>query len=259
MVYRPSLRRSTIAVTSRRLAALAVPVFVIAVVGHRFVGMTTDHAVALAVGSFVLASLALLLGLLAGVFVWHDGRYGARHAVVGCLYALVVLAPAAWIGWESERYPRIVDVGTDAVDPPLFRTIAFRRVGLANSPTPPNLEERRRIRALTPDLVTRRFTVGTDLLFAVTKKLVEAEGWPVAEMSPPQGDGDQGRIEAEAKSFVFGFRDDVVIRILPEPNGARIDLRGSARWGTHDLGRNARRIRAFLDELDKAVVATYGG
>ena len=73
------------------------------------------------------------------------------------------------------------------------------------------------------------------------------------------GDGDRGRIEVEARSPIFGFRDDVVLRILPEPTGARIDVRSSARWGTHDLGRNARRIRAFLDELDKAVVATYGG
>lgn len=259
MVYRPSLRRSSLAVASRWIAALAIPVLVVAVVGHRFVGMTTDHAVTLSLAAFLMAGAALLLGLLAAALVWHDGRYGARHAVIACLYAVIALVPAAWVGWETRHYPRVVDVGTDAIDPPLYRTIAFRRVGLANSPTPPSLEERQRVRALTPDLVTRRFTVGTDLLFAVTKKQVEQEGWTVAEMLPPRGDGDQGRIEAETRSFVFGFRDDVVIRILPEPNGARIDLRASARWGDHDLGRNARRIRAFLDDLDKAVVATYGG
>ena len=43
-----------------------------------------------------------------------------------------------------------------------------------------------------------------------------------------------------------------------DPIGARIDLRSSTRLGPHDFGRNARRIRAFLDDLDKAVVDTYG-
>jgi len=259
MIYRPPVRRSSIAGLSRALGAFAVPVLVIAVVGHRFGWMTTDHAVVLALSAFGFALLALLLGATAAAVVWHDGRLGARHAVVGMIYGALVLAPAGWLAFEVTHYPRLVDVATDAVDPPLYRATALRRVGLMNSPRPPALEERRRIKALTPDLVTRRFTVGSDLLYAVTRRQVEAEGWAIAELVPPQGDGDNGRIEAEAKSPIFGFRDDVVIRILPEPNGARIDLRSSARWGDHDLGRNARRIRAFLDDLDKAVVATYGG
>ena len=79
-----------------------------------------------------------------------------------------------------------------------------------------------------------------------------------ADLAPPRGDGDRGRIEAIARSPILGLADDVVIRILPEPSGARIDMRSSIRWGDHDLGRGARRIRAFLDDLDKAVTETYG-
>lgn len=259
MVYRPPTRRSLIARWSRALGAFAVPVLIIAVAGHRFGLMTTDHAVVLSLAAFACAAAALLFGLIAAAFVWHDGRLGARHAVRGIVYACLVLAPAGWVAFEAWHYPRLVDVATDAVDPPMYHQTAFARVGLANSPTPPPLAERQRIKSVTPDLVTRRFTVGSDLLFAVTRRQVEAEGWAITELTPPQGDGDRGRIEAEARSFVFGFRDDVVIRILPEPNGARLDLRSSSRWGQHDLGRNARRLRAFLDDLDKAVVATYGG
>lgn len=259
MIYRPPVRRSSIAALSRVFGAFAIPVSIIAVVGHRFGLMGTDHAVVLVLSGFGFAALGLACGLFAVAVVWHDGRLGARHAVTGLIYATFALAPAGWIGFEALHYPRLVDVGTDVVDPPLFRTTAMRRVGLWNSPRPPALEERRRIKTLTPDLATRRFTVGSDLLYAVTRRQVEAEGWTFAEQVPPQGDGDSGRIEAEARSLVFGFRDDVVIRILPEPNGARIDLRSSTRWGDRDFGRNARRIRAFLDDLDKAVVATYGG
>ena len=42
------------------------------------------------------------------------------------------------------------------------------------------------------------------------------------------------------------------------PSGSRIDLRSSSRWGDHDLGANARRIRDFFTELDAAVVEAYG-
>ena len=259
MIYRPPQRRSQIAGLARILGAFAVPVLVVAVAGHRFGWIATDPAVVLSLAAFAFAALAVVLGLIAAALVWHDGRLGARHAVAGMIWGALTLVPAGWLGWEAFHAPRLVDVTTDAIDPPLYRTTAFRRIGLANSPRPPDLEERRRIKALTPDLVTRRFTVGSDLLFAVTKRQVEAEGWTVADLTAPQGDGDRGRIEAEARSPIFGFRDDVVIRILAEPNGARIDLRSSSRWGEHDFGRNARRIRAFLDDLDKAVVATYGG
>lgn len=259
MIYRQPVRRSSIAGLSRVLGAFAVPVLIIAVLGHRFGSMATDHAVVLALAAFGFAAVALLLGSLAVAVVWNDGRLGARHAVAGMIYAAIALVPAGWLAFEDWHFPRLVDVGTDAVDPPMYRATALRRVGLMNSPRPPVLEERQRVRTLTPDLVTRRFTVGSDLLYAVTKRQVEAEGWTVAELVPPQGDGDNARIEAEARSPIFGFRDDVVIRILPEPNGARIDLRSSTRWGDRDFGRNARRIRGFLDDLDKAVVATYGG
>ena len=169
MVYRPPVRRSSIARLARALGAFAVPVLVIAVAGHRFGLTTTDHAVVLAAVAFGLAALAVVCGLIGAALVWHDGRGGARHAGHGLIYAALALAPAAWVGAEFLHYPRLVDVGTDAVDPPAFHVTAFRRVGLANSPTPPSPEERQRIKALTPDLVTRRFTVGSDLLFAVTQ------------------------------------------------------------------------------------------
>ena len=59
-------------------------------------------------------------------------------------------------------------------------------------------------------------------------------------------------------ALVFGFEHDVVVRIYAEPQGSRIDLRSSSRWGEHDLGANARLIRDFFAELDTAVTEIYG-
>lgn len=48
---------------------------------------------------------------------------------------------------------------------------------------------------------------------------------------------------------MFGFKDDVVIRITPAGNGSRIDVRSVSRVGRSDLGANAKRIRKFLKSL----------
>ncbi|MDK9695646.1 MAG: DUF1499 domain-containing protein [Siculibacillus sp.] len=258
MLHRPPETRSELATWSRRLGAFAVPVLVIVIIAHRSGLMPTVEALVVIAFAFGFAALALVLSLLAAALIWHDGRRGGRDAAIGALWAVVALSPAAYLGVEWMDFPKVTDVSTDVVDPPLHREAAFLRAGWLNSARPPNPEERARIRAAWPEIVTRRFSVGSDLLFLVTRRLVEEEGWKVTEMVQPNGDGERGRIEAVARTLIFGFEDDVVVRVLPEPSGSRIDLRSSIRWGTHDFGRNARRIRDFLDELDRRVVASYG-
>jgi hypothetical protein len=34
------------------------------------------------------------------------------------------------------------------------------------------------------------------------------------------------------------------------PDGARIDVRSASRYGRHDLGTNAARVRALIDDID---------
>jgi uncharacterized protein (DUF1499 family) len=53
----------------------------------------------------------------------------------------------------------------------------------------------------------------------------------------------------------MGFPDDVVIRIRMSSAGAVVDMRSASRFGKHDLGANARRVRALLEELDEEVGA----
>jgi hypothetical protein len=58
-----------------------------------------------------------------------------------------------------------------------------------------------------------------------------------------------GRIEASDRTFLFGFVDDIVIRVTGSSKSAKIDMRSSSRFGQHDLGRNAQRIRLFMAEF----------
>ena len=69
-------------------------------------------------------------------------------------------------------------------------------------------------------------------------------GWEIVSVSE-----NEGRIEATATTFWFGFKDDVVIRVREDSGGTRIDLRSVSRVGGGDLGANAARIRAFIDAI----------
>jgi uncharacterized protein (DUF1499 family) len=75
-------------------------------------------------------------------------------------------------------------------------------------------------------------------------------GWLVLDSAPPTGRTGVGRIEASAKTPVFGFADDVTVRIRPGINETRVDVRSRSRIGRHDFGQNALRIRAFQKELE---------
>jgi len=71
-------------------------------------------------------------------------------------------------------------------------------------------------------------------------------GWEIADAS-----SDRFHIEATDATFWFGFKDDVVIRIMPEQQGSRVDVRSLSRVGSSDVGTNAKRIRAYLKKLDQ--------
>jgi uncharacterized protein (DUF1499 family) len=59
----------------------------------------------------------------------------------------------------------------------------------------------------------------------------------------------EGRIEATHTSMLYGFTDDVVVRVVADGTGSKVDVRSKSRVGRSDLGQNAKRIRVFLREL----------
>jgi hypothetical protein len=79
---------------------------------------------------------------------------------------------------------------------------------------------------------------------------VNKRRWLVLDARSPQPNRRDGRIEAVARTPIMGFRDDIVIRVRGVDESARVDMRSSSRYGTHDLGSNASRIRAFLENLE---------
>ncbi len=60
---------------------------------------------------------------------------------------------------------------------------------------------------------------------------------------------ESGRIEATDTTPWFGLKDDIVIRVSAQGNGSRVDIRSVSRVGRSDIGKNAQRIREFLQRL----------
>ncbi len=83
---------------------------------------------------------------------------------------------------------------------------------------------------------------------AFDKALLAAQkmSWLIVDV-----DKEEMRIEATDTTVWFGFKDDIVIRIIPFNNGSRIDVRSVSRVGLSDVGTNATRIRKYFRELAK--------
>src|SRR4029078_4896599 len=72
---------------------------------------------------------------------------------------------------------------------------------------------------------------------------------------PPQAGRRDGRIEVVFRTPVMGFRDDVVIRVRPDREGSRIDLRSPSRYGRHDFGTNAARVLSLSEDIEEAAAS----
>ena len=86
----------------------------------------------------------------------------------------------------------------------------------------------------------------------MTLALVNKRKWRVVDERAPQPRRD-GRIEAIAQTPIMGFREDVSIRIKPDAEGSRVDIRSSSRYFESDLGSNAARVTKLIEDINTAV------
>lgn len=255
---------------SRRIALFAVALLAIALVLHRTLLVTTPVMLNTVGASFALSALAVALAVLAGISIWIRGRAGAGAAAVG-----FVLAGTMW-AWPmayASAYlslPRINDVSTDLTNVPNFTILARVRGEGANKADYPGERFARAQSQAYPDI--RPFVVDrpVDEVFDLISVLVRGRrgmGWSVLVEEPPSLKPPKpGFIEATERTTVLGFVDDVIVRVNGNDTQTRIDVRSASRFGTHDFGANAGRIRRFLREVQSrlestspAAIASRGG
>ena len=98
-----------------------------------------------------------------------------------------------------------------------------------------------------PNLQPRVYTASPDLVFGIAHECIGTmRRWKLVTE-----DKKAHRLEAEVRTFLFGFTDDVTVTIRPESGGSRVIVRSHSRVGKGDIGENARTIRALQSEMDR--------
>ena len=187
---------------------------------------------------------------LAGAILGRPGRgrRGFPLASAGIvLGALAFGVPGNWYRIAKE-VPMIHDVTTDTENPPVFVSVLALRKDAPNSAIYGGPEIAAQQRAAYPDIRPLVSDLPPARAFERARSVSRQMGWKIVDENPAEG-----RIEATATTRWFGFKDDVVLRIVPAAGyGSRVDIRSVSRVGRSDVGTNARRIRTFLKRFVEA-------
>lgn len=244
---------SGLATWSRNLAIFSVVAVVVSILIVRFGFLEVKPALATFFGALGLACLSILLGLAAFAAIWQNGTRGMGRILLALLIDAAILAYPAYLTYQYRKLPRIYDISTDAIDPPRFEALARLRTGEGTNPAAyAGLYSAERQRAAYPDIETVELEAPVDRAYEMTLRLVNRRKWLVIDARAPQPPRRIGRIEAVARTPIMGFREDVSIRVTPDDEDSRVDIRSASRYFDADLGSNAARVKKLIEDLNTA-------
>jgi hypothetical protein len=188
------------------------------------------------------------------VAIWRNGSRGMSRILLALLLDVAILAYPAYLGLQYRKLPAIHDITTDPIDPPKFDALArLRASDGANTAVYAGLYSAEQQHRAYPDIETVQLDVPVLRAYDVTLGLINKRKWRVVDARTPQLPRLEGRIEAVAQTPIMGFREDVAVRVLPDGEGSRVDIRSSSRYFESDLGSNAARIAKLIDDINNAV------
>jgi uncharacterized protein (DUF1499 family) len=199
-----------------------------------------------ALTAFGIYALGGLLAIIAGVSALVAS---ARRRGFGPGRAVALLAAMIFIVTAAPGFgpPPINDFTTDLADPPAFTQATTLPANAGRDMSYP-ADFAAIQRDCCADLATLQSASSPAQAFERVR--VTAEAMPDWEVT--KSDAQSGVVEAVSTTRLFGFQDDVVIRIRPDGTGSRVDMRSKSRDGKGDQGVNAKRIRAFMQAMQAA-------
>jgi uncharacterized protein (DUF1499 family) len=195
-------------------------------------------------GLFALGGITAIGVAILGIVRAARGRGLTKGTIVGIVAAAIFMMLAS----RGAGVPAINDFTTDLDDPPRFVHAATLPGNAGRDLNyPPGFAQVQR--ECCSDLRPARLAVGRDDALARVRATAETmPDWRVTASDPASG-----TVEAIATSRLFGFQDDIVIRVRDDGAGkSRIDMRSKSRDGRGDLGVNAARIRTFVSSIEAA-------
>jgi hypothetical protein len=245
---------SSLATWSRNLAIFSVVAVVVSILIVRFGFLEMKPALATFFGALACAALSILVGLAAFAAIWQNGSRGMSRILLALLINAIILAYPAYLALQYRKLPPIHDITTDPIDPPRFEALARLRTGEGTNPAVyAGLYSAEQQRLAYPTIETVELEVPVQRAYDVTLALVTKRKWLVIDERPPQLPRRIGRIEAVARTPIMGFREDVSIRVTPDGDDSRVDIRSASRYFDNDLGSNAARVAKLIEDINNAV------
>ena len=203
-------------------------------------------------GAFVLIRWGAWMGLgaaavaLVSVWITRPGteRRGFALALAGAVTGAVAFSVPFAMLQTAKASPPIHDITTNTENPPRFVAMIPLRQGSPNAVEYQGEAIARQQHIAYPAIRPATIAEPPDRAFTRALNAARDIGWQIVAAVPADG-----RIEATDTTTWFGFKDDIVVRVTPADGGSRIDVRSVSRLGKGDLGKNAARIRAYLQRL----------
>ncbi|OPF96027.1 DUF1499 domain-containing protein [Rhodopseudomonas palustris] len=245
---------SGLATWARNLAVFSAVATLVSIGVVRFGFLEMRPAMATWFGALALAGVSILLALAGFAAIWQNGSRGIPRILLALLLDALILAYPAYLGWQYRTLPAIHDITTDSIDPPRFETLARLRVGDdVNTAVYAGLYSAERQRAAYPNIETLQVEMPVQRAYDIVLQLVNRRKWRVVDERSPQLPKREGHIEAVARTTILSLPEDVVIRLRPDGDDTRIDIRSSSRYFESDLGSNAARIAKLTEDINTAV------
>jgi len=227
-----------------RLALLCLVMLPLAILCTRL--NLVHFSIGLAVSA--LACIGAILIMFLSITAWFLPKFKPFRAssqktllltIAPVLIALNAIA-------SGGNYPAIHDVSTDTKNPPLFIEALNQRGSNSNSLEIVDKVLQSQLEAY-PHLVPISTSLSPMLAFQKSLSIARNLGWDVYNTNIKTG-----VIEAVDTTLLYGFKDDIAIRILSQAGNTRVDLRSVSRVGVGDIGANAHRIETFINQFNNA-------
>lgn len=190
--------------------------------------------------------IAAMLLVIIAFFIIRPTSLRSRSALVVSFVAAFIAFYLPYSQLQTARtVPPIHDISTDTSNPPEFVEVAPLRADAPNPAEYAGAETAQQQHEYYPEIQTLRFNQQPQQVFEAALEVVQRSGWELVD-----ADANEGRIEATATTFWFGFKDDVIIRVVADGDQSLLDVRSKSRIGRSDVGANAARIRAFTKQLE---------
>lgn len=237
---------------ARRIALFFLQLLVLTVILHRFAGLGTPAAINLIGVSMVGLATAVIIALVSLVRIWFGGQSGAGQDFAAIILGGIGLALPVMFLSKAMFLPPLTDIQTTPADALHFTVLGNERPADAKPWANPDAEQAKMQAEAYGDIGPMLLERSAPEVYAMVNEAVSRLGWTVVLSETPGGSGI-GRIEATDQTMIMGFTDDVVIRVKGDDAHALVDVRSASRYGRHDFGANADRIRALYGEVTTAL------